>query len=187
MASAHPYTLIFQTGSTKPRYSVRATLESSLLDPVMQPDGRLCVALAVLQARAIDDQGFALDSFVLDSLAAYVENQGLVRHSLESELVERRLCELPEEASGQDASTIWRHVKLVYLYLNVRKVPDVDSCRQSGWPQEEIDRLVSLSDTPGTQWSFMVGVKPDWDPESRVYTAKFRDGRFVEMSFEGDG
>jgi hypothetical protein len=184
------YELSINLGDAKQRLAVGAQLSSPLLDPILHPNGIAKVIFGVSGAARKGVCSCILESFQLDSVTEYLRTQGLVRYTLETELVRSRSALIPAEA-GIGPTDIWKDAKIDSVLFDPRIVQTVQVLAPlglrmkggilQGLTGEEVDRIVSMSDKPDTWSTFTVTVEAEWRDGGRYYLATFRDGGLAEF------
>jgi hypothetical protein len=144
----------------------QARLICSALDKVLHPSGTTHVTFEGRTSLLGVSEEFVIESFHLESLAAYLGNQEFVRGIVERELAEARASWLGKEGAAHE--DIWSDTKLHSLWL---------PC---------MEHNLADSGTSETRTMFIVEFAVDWDPEHVNRTAKFRNGQFVSLGVDGD-
>ena len=145
--------------------SVNSTLTSAQLDSVLHPTGCLTVSFEA-SGETEKDPSFRIESFQIQSLLDYLNNQSSIRQFVERTLTEARADWLRRwEVQVGD---IWSDSHFSELWLPCTKHNMFDG----GGPQ--------------TKSMYILVFKVQWDQEHVTRTLKFRDNEFVSLGIEGD-
>jgi hypothetical protein len=107
-----------------------------------------------------------IESFQLQSLTAYLQNQTAVRQIAESELTEARENWL--RRWGPSQVSLWSDTTFRDLWLPCRKHNQFDG------------------GTPESASMYILVFDVQWDPEHVRRTIKFRENKFVSLGGDGD-
>ena len=118
------------------------------------------------------------------SLAAYLQEQAKVRRELEREL-NRLLNDWDPKNEIGRGPDIWRRTKIDGVLFSPRTVatPEQAQFLKKKFGRKATKLLEVEFDAPNAVSGCDVAMTPDW--AEHLLTAKFRDGRCVELQVEG--
>ena len=145
--------------------SAFATLTSAQLNSVLHPTGSLTVSFETSDGTG-NDGSFRVESFQIQSMLDYLNNQSSIRRLAEQKLTEARTDWL--RRWQVQVGDIWSDSTFSELWLPCTKHNQFDG----GGPQ--------------TRSMYILVFKVQWDEEHVTRTIKFRDDDFVSLGIEGD-
>jgi len=178
-----PFQLAFQTTEGGRRVSRHAKLTSPMLDPLMRSRKGTDVYFKSIENWKPGPR-FALDPFEMASLAAYLQEQAEIRRELEREL-DRLLADWDRKKEIGRGPDIWKRTKIDGVMFWPRNVASAEQARflERKFGRKAKTLLEVEFDAPDAVSGFDVAMTPAW--AEHLLTAKFRDGRCVELQVEG--
>jgi hypothetical protein len=158
------YELAFVRGYDRVDETIEADLTSPLLDPAMHPAGTIRVVFFTRAAGPKGAPGFVLNSRMIESLAAYLGEQTLVRESIQPYL-EKDLGVVRANGWFRGRGGVWQNMTWLRLELRERAVPAGRTKARAGAAGD------------AARWEFDVVCRPEWD--DHYGTFRFRDGKLV--------